>query len=162
MNVFKTTLIAAALATTGFAGNAAAADLTDTFDVRITILETCNVLTASDINFGSTVNGAQTLAVNTSGLTTFGGLVGTGTALTSLSTGGGGTTALNGGTVTTTGTQTYTDAVTLGAATTLNASTVTFQSTLNGARTMMINAAIPEPHVILVTRLRRQSTTPSS
>ena len=55
MNVFKTTLIAAALATAGFAGNAAAADLTDTFDVRITILETCNVLTASDINFGSTV-----------------------------------------------------------------------------------------------------------
>jgi hypothetical protein len=32
-------------------------------------------------------------------------------------------------------------AETLGAATTLNASTVTFQSTLNGARTLMINAA---------------------
>ena len=55
MNLFKSTLIASALVAAGFAGNVAAADLTDTFDVRITIQETCNVLTASDIDFGSTI-----------------------------------------------------------------------------------------------------------
>ena len=55
MNLFKSTLIATALVAAGFAGNANAVDLTDNFEVRITIQETCNVLTASDIDFGSTI-----------------------------------------------------------------------------------------------------------
>lgn len=55
MNLFKSTLIATALVAAGFVGNATAANLTDTFDVKIQILETCNVLTASDIDFGSTI-----------------------------------------------------------------------------------------------------------
>lgn len=55
MNLFKSTLIATALVAAGFAGTANAAPLTDTFEVKIKILETCNVLTASDIDFGSTI-----------------------------------------------------------------------------------------------------------
>jgi spore coat protein U-like protein len=55
MNLFKSTLIATALVVAGFAGNANAANLTDTFEVKIKILETCSVLTASDIDFGSTI-----------------------------------------------------------------------------------------------------------
>jgi hypothetical protein len=72
-----------------------------------------------DITFHSTVNGARTLAVNTTGTTTFGGSVGTTTALTSLTTDSGGTTALNGGAVTTSGNQTYNDAVTMNQFTTV-------------------------------------------
>ncbi len=59
------------------------------------------------IAFNSTVDGAQTLAVNTTGTTTFGGIVGGTTALTSVTTNAGGTTAINGGAITTTGAQTY-------------------------------------------------------
>ena len=70
------------------------------------------------ITFNSTVNGARALAVNTTGTTTFGGSVGTTTALTSLTTDPGGTTALNGGAVTTSGNQTYNDAVTMNQLTT--------------------------------------------
>ena len=55
MSLFKSTLIATALVAAGVAGTASAADLTDNFEVRITIEETCNVLTASDIDFGSTI-----------------------------------------------------------------------------------------------------------
>jgi hypothetical protein len=94
------------------------------------------------ITFNNTVNGAQTLAVNTTGTTTFGGAVGGTTALTSLTTNAGGTTAINGGTVTTTGAQTYNDAVTLGANTTLNAGAgaITFGNTLNGAFNLAANS----------------------
>jgi len=93
---------------------------------------------------GSTVNGAQTLAVNTAGTTTFAGAVGGVTPLTSVTTDAGGTTALNGGTVTTTGAQTYNDAVTLGAATTLTSTgsgNITLGSTVNGAQTLAVNTA---------------------
>lgn len=55
MKLFKSTLIATALVAAGFVGNAAAAELTDKFEVKIKILETCNVLTASEIDFGSTI-----------------------------------------------------------------------------------------------------------
>ncbi|MBL8069572.1 MAG: filamentous hemagglutinin N-terminal domain-containing protein [Nitrospira sp.] len=72
-----------------------------------------------DITFNSTVNGARALAVNTTGTTTFGGPVGTTTALTSLTTDSGGTTAVNGGAVTTSGNQTYNDAVTMNQLTTV-------------------------------------------
>jgi hypothetical protein len=61
-----------------------------------------------------------------------GGAVGASTALTSLVTNAGGTTAINGGSVKTSGTQTYNDSVTLGNNTTLTASTVTLADTLTG------------------------------
>jgi hypothetical protein len=88
------------------------------------------------------VNGAQTLAVNTTGTTTFGGVVGGTTALTSLTTNAGGTTAINSGMITTTGAQTFNDAVTLGADTTLNAGAgaITFGNTLDGAFNLAANS----------------------
>ncbi|KAF1686302.1 spore coat protein U [Pseudoxanthomonas broegbernensis] len=51
MKQFKLSLAIAALTAAGFAGSAAAATATDQFEVRITINETCNVLTATDILF---------------------------------------------------------------------------------------------------------------
>ncbi|WP_051412411.1 spore coat U domain-containing protein [Pseudoxanthomonas sp. J35] len=56
MNLFKTTLLATVVAAAGFAGTAmAASPLTDTFEVRIEIQETCEVLIASDIVFDATI-----------------------------------------------------------------------------------------------------------
>ena len=77
------------------------------------------------LNFTSTLDDGQVLALNTGGTTTLGGAVGNTTPLTSLTTDAGGTTAVNGGLVKTTGAQTYHDPVTLGANT-------VFQSVANG------------------------------
>ncbi len=84
------------------------------------------------ISLNGTVDGAQTLAVNTTGTTTFAGAVGGTTALTSLTTNVGGTTAINGGSVRTTGNQTYNDNVSLGAPTTLS-TTANGSITANGS-----------------------------
>ncbi|MBX7169082.1 MAG: DUF4214 domain-containing protein [Pirellulales bacterium] len=87
------------------------------------------------------MNGAFDLTVNTTGATTFGGVVGGNTALTSLTTNAGGATSLAGN-VTTTGTQTYNDAVTLTGsailASTGNAA-ITLASTVNGAFDLTVN-----------------------
>jgi len=96
-----------------------------------------------NITFGSTVNGAFSLAVNTAGIATFGGAVGGSTPLASLMRDAGGSTALSGGSVTTAGGQTYNDAVTLGANTTLAAGAggVTFAGpvTVGGAYSLAVN-----------------------
>ena len=85
------------------------------------------------ISLNSTVaGGGFALTVDTGGLTTFGGTV---SALSSLTTDAGGTTALNTGSITTTGAQSFNDAVTLGANTTLTSTAsgaITFASTING------------------------------
>jgi hypothetical protein len=98
---------------------------------------------AGAIRFANTLNGAFSLVANTTGLTTFGGAVGGKTALVSLITNAGGTTAINGGSVRTSGVagQVYGDAVTLGATTTLNAgaSAITIASTLDGAFSLVAN-----------------------
>jgi filamentous hemagglutinin family protein len=90
----------------------------------------------ADITFAKTVDGAQTLAVNTSGNEIFNGTVGGNTALTSLTTDGsgtvGGSALLNGGSVTTIGSQTYNDNVTLGANTTLSGTTLSLSGALAG------------------------------
>ena len=70
------------------------------------------------IAFNGTINGAQSLTLNSTGTTTLAGAVGGSTPLSSLTTNAGGTTAVNGGSVTTTGNQVYGDAVTLTQATT--------------------------------------------
>ena len=85
-----------------------------------------------NIAFNATVNGAQSLTVNTAGTAAFGGAVGGTTALTTLTTDAGGSTAINGGGVTTTGAQTYNDAVVLGANATLTGTTATFAGGMNG------------------------------
>ncbi|NCX98447.1 MAG: hypothetical protein EBX35_07700, partial [Planctomycetia bacterium] len=100
--------------------------------VTLTTSVTLTSSSSGPITFGTTIDGAQALAINTSGATVFLGAVGGFTPLTSLVTDGGGTVTINGGSVRTSGTQTYNDAVTLGANTTLTGSTVTLGSTLAG------------------------------
>src|SRR5207237_10391122 len=87
--------------------------------------------------------------VTASGLTTFAGAVGNlpGMALLSLTTDGGGTTAINGESVTTSDFQEYDDAVTLGGTvspkvlTSNNGGDITFASTLNGPRGLTVDTA---------------------
>src|SRR5260221_588007 len=81
-------------------------------------LGAATTITGVGNTFGSTVNGAFALTVNDSGTTTFGGVVGGTTALTSLTTDAAGTTAINAGAVTPTGAQGYDHAATPGARTT--------------------------------------------
>ncbi|HUW54131.1 MAG TPA: filamentous hemagglutinin N-terminal domain-containing protein [Rhodanobacter sp.] len=117
------------------------------------------------IDFASTIDGAHALAVNTSGVTTFGGAVGGTTQLTSLTTDASGSTQLDGN-VGTTGAQTYNDAVTLGANATLASSNaVTFGGTLDGAHDLTVNANGPVKFVGAVgssTALSRLATTGGS
>lgn len=92
------------------------------------------------VDFTSTIDGARSLAIGTTGLTTLGGAVGGTNALTSL--GVTGPLALNGGAVTTTGNQTYGGAVTLGSDTTLSSTgggTIDFTQTLDGAQALAVN-----------------------
>jgi hypothetical protein len=90
-----------------------------------------------NIKLAGTVNGGFALALNTAGVTTLGGAVGSGTALSSLTTDAAGSTAINGGSVRTSGAQAYNDPVTLGAATTLTSTGtgVTFNSTVDSSAT---------------------------
>ncbi len=87
------------------------------------------------IAFNGTINGAQSLTLNSTGTTTLAGAVGGSTPLSSLTTNAGGTTAVNGGSVTTTGNQVYGDAVTLTQATTFTspAGTVQFDNTVTNS-----------------------------
>ncbi len=110
------------------------------------VLNGDTILTSSaggNIRLGSTVNGAQSLVINTSGATTFAKAVGGTSALTSLSTGAGGSTTL-GGSVTTTGAQTYNDAVGLAGNATLTSSgggDIVFANTLNGAHDLVVDTS---------------------
>jgi hypothetical protein len=82
------------------------------------------ILTATNsgaVTFATTLDGAKTLAVNTQGLTTFGGAVGTTTPLVSLTTDAGGTTAIGGASVRTTGNQSWLDDVNVPADTSFTA-----------------------------------------
>ena len=113
------------------------------------LLVDTNSAVLGNVTFSSTINGGQNLAINTGGATTFGGIVGGTTALTSLTTNAGGTIVINGGAVTTSGNQSYGDAVALGANTTLTGATPSFTTvagsgfdfTLNFSGTTTINGA---------------------
>ena len=129
-----TTQLTGAITTTG----------TQTYNDVVTLTGATTLASGNTaITFNSTVDGGQTLAVNTTAATTFAGNVGGTTALTSVTTNAGGTTAINGGAVTTSGAQTYGDNVTLGAAATTLASTgnaaITLGGTVNGASAMTVN-----------------------
>ena len=103
------------------------------------------------ITFGSTLDGASAVTINTTsaapGTITFSGAVGGTTALSSLTTEGGGTTQINGGGVTTGGLQDYQDAVTLGGGvtgfTSTTGSPITFASTLEGSSNVTVNTTSP-------------------
>ena len=90
------------------------------------------VITGTAITFNGTVDNGQNLTVNAGGVTTFAGLVGNTTPLTSITTDAAGTTAINTTVVATTGTQIYNDPVSLGANADLSGTTVTFNGTANG------------------------------
>jgi autotransporter-associated beta strand protein len=101
------------------------------------VLGTAVTLTSSGsgtISLLLTVDGAQTLAINTDGLTIIDATVGGTTPLTSLTTDANGTTQL-GGDVTTTDAQTINDAVTLTADSALTSTNgpVAFAATIDGA-----------------------------
>ena len=80
--------------------------------------DTTLIATGGTVDFGN-VAGPAGLTVTAAGDTTFAGTVGSGTTLAFLTSNGGGTTLINGGSVTTTGAQTYTDSVTTSVATSL-------------------------------------------
>ncbi|RZL01122.1 MAG: filamentous hemagglutinin N-terminal domain-containing protein [Rubrivivax sp.] len=80
------------------------------------------------VHLQSTVDGAHALTVNTAGLTRFQGDVGTGTALTSITTDAPGSTRIDASAVRTTGAQTYNDPVTTSGLLSLVASTVTLHT----------------------------------
>jgi autotransporter-associated beta strand protein/VCBS repeat-containing protein len=89
---------------------------------------------ANNITFrsGADITGNFALNANTTGTTTFGGMVNVGSVTTNL----GGTTVIDGGSVTTTGNQLYGDNVTLGADTIFDAGAtgnIEFQQAVNGA-----------------------------
>ena len=90
------------------------------------------------ISLNSTVNGAFTLAVNTTGATTFAGVVGP--TVVSVTTDVGGTTSI-GADLTTTGAQTFNDAVSLTASVTLTASTVTFFSLAGAGNSLTLTCS---------------------
>ncbi|HTM28469.1 MAG TPA: hypothetical protein VL097_03835, partial [Rhodanobacter sp.] len=93
-----------------------------------------------DITLVDTVNGAQSLAVNTAGTTRFAAAVGDATALASLTTDAPGSTALSGN-VSTSGAQTYNDAVTLDDDATLTGSTVQLAATVDGAYMLSVSTS---------------------
>ncbi|MEI8221356.1 MAG: hypothetical protein WCH91_12050 [bacterium] len=98
----------------------------------------------ADITFKNTIDGTGSLTVNAAGTTTFTGTVGAGGSFASLITNGGGTTAINGGSVRTTGAQSYENAgtnatsVTLGANTTLTGTSVAAGPIVGGSKNLTI------------------------
>ena len=97
------------------------------------------------VTLASTVNGASRLIVNTSGVTTFQGVVGGTTPLLSLVTDAAGSTRLQGGSITTSGPggQIFNDPVVLGATTKLAAAAgpVTLATTVDGTYRLVVNTS---------------------
>ncbi len=99
---------------------------------------------SDDVTFSSTVDGAYALNIQSGGVTTLGGAVGAGTALTSLTTDASGSVLISGSGVSTTAAQTYNDAVNLGANTTLTSTgggDIRLVDALNGAHALTVNTA---------------------
>ena len=98
---------------------------------------------AAALSFNSTINGGFSLTANSTGTTTFGGIVGGTTPLNSILTNPGGATHLNGGTFTTTSGQIHQDNVVLGANTTINAGigSAVFEG-ITGAFSLTINTNV--------------------
>src|SRR5205085_38571 len=105
--------------TVAVTGNASLTTNTGAITIQSPVVFTAgvNVLFFSSGNgaiaFNSTLDGGGNVTIVTAGPTTLAGDIGGTSALTSLTTGGGGTTAINGALVRTTGFQQYTDSITL-------------------------------------------------
>ena len=117
---------------TKLAGTIATTNANTSFGTASLTADTVVTAGSGNVTFSGTLDGGFALAVNATGTTTFGNTVGATTALASLTTDAGGTTAIDGGSVKTSGTQTYNDAVRLGAATTLTGTTITTKGTVVG------------------------------
>lgn len=132
----ESTISAASVSVTGTSdlGGAVTTSGLQNYDGAVLLTNSVTLASTGNaaISLDSTVNGAFALVVNTTGVTTFGGVVGGLSPLSSLTTNAGGTTAINGGTVTTSGAQSYNDAVTLAANTTTTGVGLTFGSTVDG------------------------------
>ncbi|MEM6821788.1 MAG: hypothetical protein AAF558_07615 [Verrucomicrobiota bacterium] len=118
---------------TNLNGNVSFAGGTVTFNDEVALGTAVNV-TGTSVNFNDTIDGGNALTVTGNGV--FGGIVGGGTALTSINVTG--TSAINTTGITTTGTQTYNGATTLGSNTTLTGGTITFGNTVDGGQTLGI------------------------
>jgi hypothetical protein len=103
-------------------------------------LGAATTLTGVNVSFDGTLDGANTLVVNDSGTTTFAGVVGGTTPLTSITTDVAGSVAVNATSVTTSGSQTYHEDMTLGANTTFTGLGLTFGGTVDGAYALTANA----------------------
>ncbi len=120
------------------------------FNNALTVAAATTTFTGSTVSFASTLDGsAAGMVVAITGGASFGGLVGGTTPLSSLSVSV--ATAINTTAISTTGDQTYTGAVTLGANPTLTSSTgnVIFSSTIDGARSLTLNATTATKGVTL-------------
>jgi hypothetical protein len=98
------------------------------------------VLTGVNVQFAGTVDGAHALTVNDSGTTTFAGVVGGATPLTSIATGPAGNVDVNTAAITTTGSQAYNQPLTLGSDAALNGIGITFGGTVDGQHVLFANA----------------------
>ena len=97
-------------------------------------------LTASDVKFDSTVDGAKILTIAGAASTEFNGIVGGTTPLTALTTGTG-LTKIDTTSVKTSSMQEYKGSVLLNKNTSLEASSVTFEGTLDGAYSLTLAGA---------------------
>src|SRR5262245_64282674 len=112
-------------------------------------VKTNTTFTGVNVAFAKTLDAdpaaaTSNVAVNASGITTFGGAVGGIKALTSLTTDAAGSTQVNGGAVTTTANQTYNDAVLLSADTQLQTTNgnIEFHSTVDSATSTARNLTL--------------------
>src|SRR3989442_12223789 len=92
------------------------------------------------ITFGGTVDGAHALTVTAAAQAEFKDKVGNGTALTSLTSNGAGSTKISTDTIKTTGDQSY-NTVSLNSDSTLTGDNVTFNSTVDGGKNLTVTAA---------------------
>ena len=95
---------------------------------------------SGNVTFNGTVDGARALTVNTTGTTAFNGDVGGTTALASLSTNAGGTTAINASQVRATGALHFGDAVTYTGNTTFSSDTQQFDGGVTGGTNLTLVA----------------------
>ena len=93
------------------------------------------------ITLGGTVDGAYSLALNSTGATTLGAAVGDGAALTTLTTNTGGTVVIQGARVTSSGAQRYAEPVTLSGNATLTGSAIRFDDAVTGTGSLSVVGA---------------------
>ena len=107
------------------------------YNDAVTLVGATTLTSGPDVTFANLLDGAQTLAINAPGTTTFAMVVGGMTPLISLATAGGNT-LINGGQVTTTRGQSYGGSVMLGADTVLTGGSVQFGNTVASANMLSV------------------------